>query len=142
MQEVTIKPRQVFQYPVCVDVGGKQITWNFTTRRKNVSFGLFKRRVDTTSTYSAPEPLIPSGATPSATAITHSSKTFNGSSDFSRASSTRLSKDGPEFQVPIIPPVLSPDITNGTKQETATSLPSSIPSIPTISSCVSTGVSF
>ena len=44
MQEVTIKPRQVFQYPVRVDLAGKQITWNFTTRGKNVSFGLFKRK--------------------------------------------------------------------------------------------------
>nr|KAJ3418879.1 Oxysterol-binding protein- protein 3 [Polyrhizophydium stewartii] len=42
MQEVTIKPRAVFKHLVTVDQPVKELCWNFCTRRKNISFGLFR----------------------------------------------------------------------------------------------------
>ncbi|KAI8927091.1 Oxysterol-binding protein-domain-containing protein [Entophlyctis helioformis] len=42
MQEVSVRPRSVFKHPVVVDQPGKELCWNFCTRRKNISFGLFR----------------------------------------------------------------------------------------------------
>ncbi|OAJ40675.1 hypothetical protein BDEG_24382 [Batrachochytrium dendrobatidis JEL423] len=42
MQEVTIKPRDIFKHTVVVDEPFKELCWNFCTRRKNISFGLFR----------------------------------------------------------------------------------------------------
>jgi hypothetical protein len=43
MQEVTIRPRSVFSHSVTIDAPGKELCWNFFTRKKNLSFGLFKK---------------------------------------------------------------------------------------------------
>ncbi|KAI8850573.1 hypothetical protein BC829DRAFT_389075 [Chytridium lagenaria] len=43
MQEVTIKPRSAFKHYVTVDAAGKELCWNFCTRKKNISFGLYKK---------------------------------------------------------------------------------------------------
>ncbi|KAH6599613.1 hypothetical protein BASA50_002955 [Batrachochytrium salamandrivorans] len=42
MQEVTIKPRGIFKHMVTVEQPFKELCWNFCTRRKNISFGLFR----------------------------------------------------------------------------------------------------
>ncbi|KAJ3394907.1 Oxysterol-binding protein- protein 3 [Entophlyctis sp. JEL0112] len=43
MQEVTVRPRSTFRHFVTVDTAGKELVWNFGTKRKNISFGLFKQ---------------------------------------------------------------------------------------------------
>ncbi|KAJ3382416.1 hypothetical protein HDU92_004776 [Lobulomyces angularis] len=43
MQEVTIKPKSIFKHHVTVESSGRELYWNFTTKFKNLSFGLFKR---------------------------------------------------------------------------------------------------
>jgi hypothetical protein len=43
MQEVTIRPRSVFTHFVTIDAPGKELCWNFFTRKKNISFGLYKK---------------------------------------------------------------------------------------------------
>ncbi|KAI8849116.1 hypothetical protein BC829DRAFT_392348 [Chytridium lagenaria] len=43
MAEVTIKPRSAFKHYVTVDAAGKELCWNFCTRKKNISFGLYKK---------------------------------------------------------------------------------------------------
>ncbi|KAJ3411305.1 Oxysterol-binding protein- protein 3 [Chytridiales sp. JEL 0842] len=43
MQEVTIKPRSAFKHYVTVDSPGKELCWNFCTRKKNISFGLYRK---------------------------------------------------------------------------------------------------
>ncbi|KAJ3108239.1 hypothetical protein HDU97_001773 [Phlyctochytrium planicorne] len=43
MQEVTIKARSAFKHYVTVDTPGKELCWNFCTRKKNISFGLYKK---------------------------------------------------------------------------------------------------
>ncbi|KAJ3087225.1 Oxysterol-binding protein- protein 3, partial [Quaeritorhiza haematococci] len=43
MQEVTIKARSAFKHFVYVDKPNKEICWNFCTRKKNISFGLFRK---------------------------------------------------------------------------------------------------
>ena len=42
MQEVTVKPRSVFKHVISIEQAGKELFWNFCTRRKNISFGLFR----------------------------------------------------------------------------------------------------
>ncbi|KAJ3274775.1 hypothetical protein HDV01_001978 [Terramyces sp. JEL0728] len=46
MQEVTVKQRSTFTHYITVDSPGKEICWNFCTRKKNISFGLFKKETD------------------------------------------------------------------------------------------------
>ncbi|TPX62431.1 hypothetical protein SpCBS45565_g07040 [Spizellomyces sp. 'palustris'] len=43
MQEVTIRQRSAFKHFVNVDQPGKELCWNFFTRRKNISFGLYRK---------------------------------------------------------------------------------------------------
>ncbi|KAJ3148513.1 Oxysterol-binding protein- protein 3 [Geranomyces michiganensis] len=43
MQEVTIRQRSAFKHFVTVDQAGKELCWNFFTRKKNISFGLYKK---------------------------------------------------------------------------------------------------
>lgn len=40
MQEVTIKPKSTFIHYVTVETAGKELCWNFITKKKNISFGL------------------------------------------------------------------------------------------------------
>ncbi|KAJ3135572.1 Oxysterol-binding protein- protein 3 [Physocladia obscura] len=42
MQEVTVRPRSTFRHFVTVETVGKELVWNFGTKRRNISFGLFK----------------------------------------------------------------------------------------------------
>ena len=39
---MTIRQREIFTHYVHIETPGKELCWNFYTRRKNVSFGLFK----------------------------------------------------------------------------------------------------
>jgi oxysterol-binding protein-related protein 3/6/7 len=43
MQEVTVRQRSVFTHSVTIDTPGKELCWNFFTRKKNISFGLYKK---------------------------------------------------------------------------------------------------
>ncbi|KAF9985547.1 hypothetical protein BGZ65_010584, partial [Modicella reniformis] len=43
MQEIEIPPRDVFQHYLQVDQPDKTLVWSFSTRKKNISFGLFLR---------------------------------------------------------------------------------------------------
>ncbi|KAJ3229014.1 hypothetical protein HDU78_009322 [Chytriomyces hyalinus] len=43
MQEVTVKARSSFRHSVTVDRPGQELVWNFATKRKNISFGLFRQ---------------------------------------------------------------------------------------------------
>ena len=42
MQEITIKPRKVFKHFVVVEDTSVVLEWGFSTRYKNISFGLYK----------------------------------------------------------------------------------------------------
>ncbi|KAG0238816.1 hypothetical protein BGW41_008027 [Actinomortierella wolfii] len=44
MQEIEVPPRDVFQHLVHVDQPGKTLVWWFSTKRKNISFGLYYRQ--------------------------------------------------------------------------------------------------
>ncbi|KAF9165251.1 hypothetical protein BGX20_000669 [Mortierella sp. AD010] len=44
MQEIEVPPRDVFQHYVHVDQPDKTLVWWFSTKRKNISFGLFFRK--------------------------------------------------------------------------------------------------
>lgn len=44
MQEVSVKPRSFFKHSIVCDAVGKEIHWSFTTKNKNISFGLFFRK--------------------------------------------------------------------------------------------------
>ena len=54
---MTIKQRDFFTHYVHVETAGKEICWNFYTRKKNVSFGLF-RQIEDFSTSIKPTPLL------------------------------------------------------------------------------------
>jgi hypothetical protein len=41
MEEVKIPPRDVYRLYIDIDKVGKTIVWNFHTRKKNISFGLY-----------------------------------------------------------------------------------------------------
>lgn len=43
MQEVTIRQRSAFKHFVTIDQPGKELCWNFFTRKKNISFGLYRK---------------------------------------------------------------------------------------------------
>ncbi|KAF9437806.1 hypothetical protein BGZ76_011048 [Entomortierella beljakovae] len=44
MQEIEVPPRDVFQHYVHVDQADKTLVWWFSTKKKNISFGLFFRK--------------------------------------------------------------------------------------------------
>ncbi|KAF9925260.1 Oxysterol-binding protein- protein 3 [Linnemannia zychae] len=44
MQEIEVPPRDVFQHYVHVDQPGKTLVWWFSTKKKNISFGLYFRK--------------------------------------------------------------------------------------------------
>ncbi|KAF9414542.1 Oxysterol-binding protein- protein 3 [Podila epigama] len=44
MQEIEVPPRDVFQHYVHVDKPGKTLVWWFSTKKKNISFGLYFRK--------------------------------------------------------------------------------------------------
>ncbi|KAG0253697.1 hypothetical protein BG011_006225, partial [Mortierella polycephala] len=44
MQEIEVPPRDVFQHYVHVDQPHKTLVWSFSTKKKNISFGLFFRK--------------------------------------------------------------------------------------------------
>ncbi|KAG0224911.1 hypothetical protein BGW41_004914 [Actinomortierella wolfii] len=44
MQEIEVPPRDVFQHYVHVDQPGKTLVWWFSTKKKNISFGLYYRK--------------------------------------------------------------------------------------------------
>ncbi|KAK9766384.1 Oxysterol-binding protein 3 [Basidiobolus ranarum] len=44
MQEVEVPPRDIFQHYIYVDQKGKNLLWYFSTKRKNISFGLYYRK--------------------------------------------------------------------------------------------------
>ncbi|KAF9579287.1 hypothetical protein BGW38_004513, partial [Lunasporangiospora selenospora] len=44
MQEIEVPPRDVFQHYVHVDQPDKTLVWWFSTKKKNISFGLFFRK--------------------------------------------------------------------------------------------------
>jgi len=44
MQEIEVPPRAVFQHYVHVDQPGKTLVWWFSTKKKNISFGLYFRK--------------------------------------------------------------------------------------------------
>ncbi|KAF9352866.1 hypothetical protein BGX34_011922, partial [Mortierella sp. NVP85] len=46
MQEIEVPPRDVFQHYVLVDQPDKTLVWSYSTRKKNISFGLFKLKTD------------------------------------------------------------------------------------------------
>ncbi|ORZ06103.1 Oxysterol-binding protein-domain-containing protein [Lobosporangium transversale] len=62
MQEIEVPPRDVFQHYVHIDQADKTLVWWFSTKRKNISFGLFFRK-------SAPPQLKSNTLAPSITSI-------------------------------------------------------------------------
>ncbi|KAF8924666.1 Oxysterol-binding protein-domain-containing protein [Dissophora ornata] len=69
MQEIEVPPRDVFQHYVHVDQPDTTLTWSFSTKKKNISFGLFYRKFDTCPPLLKSNTLAPSiiSVTPSAT---------------------------------------------------------------------------
>ncbi|KAL1923014.1 uncharacterized protein VTP21DRAFT_9390 [Calcarisporiella thermophila] len=45
MQEVEVQPRDIFQHFIRVDRKGQTLLWWFSTKNKNISFGLYKRAI-------------------------------------------------------------------------------------------------
>ncbi|KAI8897501.1 hypothetical protein BC833DRAFT_40715 [Globomyces pollinis-pini] len=43
MQEITVKQRSSFKHYFTIDSPGKELCWDFFTRKKNISFGLFRK---------------------------------------------------------------------------------------------------
>ena len=46
MQEVTVKQRSLFQHLITVEEEGKELCWSFSTRKKNIAFGLFYKSLN------------------------------------------------------------------------------------------------
>ncbi|KAG0349235.1 hypothetical protein BG004_000459 [Podila humilis] len=67
MQEIEVPPRDVFQHYVHVDQPNKALVWWFSTKRKNISFGLFFRKSS-----SCPPQLKSNTQAPSITSVTPS----------------------------------------------------------------------
>ncbi|KAG0326083.1 hypothetical protein BGZ99_010137 [Dissophora globulifera] len=63
MQEIEVPPRDVFQHYVHVDQSDKTLVWWFSTKKKNISFGLFFRK-------SSPPQLKSNTLAPSITSVT------------------------------------------------------------------------
>ncbi|KAF9356900.1 hypothetical protein BGX26_004575 [Mortierella sp. AD094] len=70
MQEIEVPPRDVFQHYVHVDQADKTLVWWFSTKRKNISFGLFFRR--STPTLLKSNTLAPSITSPAKPESIHS----------------------------------------------------------------------
>jgi hypothetical protein len=69
MQEIEVPARDVFQHYVHVDQADKTLVWWFSTKRKNISFGLFFRKPS-----SAPAQLKSNSLAPSITPPASSSQ--------------------------------------------------------------------
>ncbi|KAG0051627.1 Oxysterol-binding protein- protein 3 [Gryganskiella cystojenkinii] len=65
MQEIEVPPRDVFQHYVHVDQPGKTLVWWFSTKKKNISFGLYFRKSS-----SVPSQLKSNSQAPSLTSAT------------------------------------------------------------------------
>ncbi|KAF9974873.1 hypothetical protein BGZ73_001648 [Actinomortierella ambigua] len=77
MQEIEVPPRDVFQHLVHVDQLGKTLVWWFSTKKKNISFGLYYRQSSSPDQSLPPTQALPSivnsKTTTSATAAVTSS---------------------------------------------------------------------
>jgi len=80
MQEIEVPPRDVFQHYVHVDQPNKALVWWFSTKRKNISFGLFFRRSS-----SCPPLLRSNTQAPSITSLTIPSPPVRTESSSSRS---------------------------------------------------------
>ncbi|KAF8974084.1 hypothetical protein BGZ46_009792 [Entomortierella lignicola] len=88
MQEIEVPPRDVFQHYVHVDQADKTLVWWFSTKRKNISFGLFFRK-------SAPPLLKSNTFAPSITSVAKPESIHSRSNiSHSQGSSGQYSKDG------------------------------------------------
>lgn len=80
MQEIEVPPRDVFQHYVHVDQPNKALVWWFSTKRKNISFGLFFRKSS-----SCPPQLKSNTQAPSITSLTIPSPPVRTESSSSRS---------------------------------------------------------
>ncbi|KAI7820142.1 Oxysterol-binding protein-domain-containing protein [Gamsiella multidivaricata] len=69
MQEIEVPPRDVFQHYVHVDQPDKTLVWWFSTKKKNISFGLFFRK-----SAACPPQLKSNTLAPSITSVTPPAK--------------------------------------------------------------------
>ncbi|KAF9112766.1 Oxysterol-binding protein- protein 3 [Mortierella sp. AM989] len=93
MQEIEVPPRDVFQHYVHVDQADKTLVWWFSTKKKNISFGLFFRRSSPPILKSNTlAPSITSASPPSRTESVHSRSNISHSQGGS--SGGQYSKEG------------------------------------------------
>ncbi|KAF9089488.1 hypothetical protein BGX23_006643 [Mortierella sp. AD031] len=111
MQEIEVPPRDVFQHYVHVDQPGKTLVWWFSTKKKNISFGLYFRKnsscppqLKSTSIAPSITPPPPSSSSTSSTSATHQQQQrIHPSRPESLTSKTTAHSKGPSAGSGILP---------------------------------------